>query len=194
MPETYSPEIHEFYEECGDYDSQELRTKENIVHAPDHLRRINFITSVIKSMKWNSLLDIGCGGCFFERELQKDSSYKEKEIYGLDLTKGWSSLSKDYLQTIRGDWVYLPFKEKSVDLIVWSEGPEHAINPVEVFEKISKLTKKYFITSVPNWERLIPGHLTVYDEELLKGQLFPFFTKVSIIKVKPWWIMALCII
>jgi len=192
---TYNLKELEFYEQCAKKDSQHLidllNKSPTIEHAYGHGLRINFIISALKQLNENSLLDIGFGGCFFEMALKNHF----KETTGIDLTTSFCSYGKKYLDnTLRTDWVSLPFKDKAFDVCIWSEGPEHAVNCTDVFHEIKRVTKKCLITSVPDWSYLIPGHLRTFTQESFQKELEKVFDKISVIYVKPEWLVALCII
>ena len=201
---TYTRETLDFYEKCAlEFTLKALKDIKNQVFEPlpqDHFLRILYITELMKKVDWNNFLEIGSGlSPILEMYKGRFPESNTAETYGIDVTRSfcWVAQKLQKIQSIRADWVFIPFKDKSFDLVVWSEGPEHAIDPDYVFQNIKNITKKFFITSVPAWQYLIPGHLHIFSRESFEQRLSPFFeiTSLKVIdypKEHPCWIVALC--
>ncbi len=99
-------------------------------------------------------LDAGCGGGY----LSKIYSKKDCRIYGLDISLNYLKIavSRDnFYSFIQGDILNLPFKDKSLDIVICSEVLEHIPNPKVALAEIKRVTKRLFISTVPVLPRIL---------------------------------------
>lgn len=157
-------ELLEKYEERGiaDYNHDE---------TPDHHERVSFIRGLIDKYYQGGLcLDVGSA----------HSPFKDKfdEHIGLD----WA-FTKPYEGGVKADWTKMPFKDHSFDFIIWSEGPEHAVNPEETFREITRVSKfgAIIIVSCPREEEEPLGefHLKSYSLDSLASLVGEFFDVIE---------------
>lgn len=189
---TYTMDYFDWYENQSKISINNSNNSNNKpVIYDDHKSRILFIADLMKKIKWDSCLDIGCGTCDIYKEYLKNN--EEKTVYGLELTKTFcNKINNDKINfIIQGDWNFLPIKSKSVDLVLWSEGPEHSIDPEYCFNDIKRITKKYIIFSVPDWNYLIPGHLQIFSNISFGKKVFRYFDILQYTKVSPSWLIVL---
>jgi len=113
------------------------------------------------------ILDAGCGGGFLvNKYIDKDC-----RIYGLDISFNYLKIAmeKDRASDfIQGDVSRLPFRDKSVDILICSEVLEHVGDPEEVMKEIKRVTKKLFISTVPT----LPATLDLIRLKMQKNRLY----------------------
>lgn len=160
---------------------------------PDHMARVAYITDLMSKLEWNSFLEVGAAFSPIMYVYKQRFKREVSGAYGLELTKAFCKAACEFrtVEPVRGDWMFMPFKPKSFDLTVWSEGPEHAINSEHVFSQIGKVTRKYFITSCPTWQTTNWEHLNTFTPETLNALLSKYFDVLDIKVVEPCWIIAL---
>lgn len=144
------------------------------IYSPGHHDRISFCVEIISRLPWTRLLDLGPmaapvirlydlwfrgeNACF-DAQIVRKMAVMERKPRGLtvamDVTNAACSYYHDngiYDHVVRGTWDLLPFKEGAFDLVLWTEGPEHAVDPEEVMGKVAELTRKWIVTSAPDWD------------------------------------------
>jgi len=97
-----------------------------------------------------NLLDIGCGMGYWVGFASQCVNY----AIGIDvslplLRKAKSSIKNPNIDFIHASWDALPFREESFDVVIWFDGPEHAINPMHTLFNIGKVFKRYLFVSAP---------------------------------------------
>lgn len=131
------------------------------------IRKLKIILDLVNKINPEIILDIGCGGGVFVREL------KEKfKIFGCDISLDLLlSIPKDNLKNnfLASRVEKLSFKKKTADLIICSELLEHLQELELSLKEIQRVLKKngYLIITVPN--------LYCYDS--LEGK-FTIITKI----------------
>ena len=96
-------------------------------------------------------MDVACGDGAITNVLAE-----KYEVIGIDLSQvAVNYLCLKTLPTL-GSTDYLPFKDKSADLVLSSELLEHLPNEVflKTISEIKRISKKYILISVPNEEKL----------------------------------------
>lgn len=109
------------------------------------------LTSVIKDLSPNTILDAGCGEGFTMNKLLQENI--GKKIEGIEYAKEAISLGKKIYPNliIKQASVYeLPYKNNSFDLIICTEVLEHLEEPAKALKEMLRVTKRYLIISVPN--------------------------------------------
>lgn len=109
------------------------------------------IPNIIANTK---IIDIGCGIGFIIKELYKITDNSTK-IIGLDITKDSiiyikKELGLDNLLLSNND--YIPLKDNSIDIVIYSEVIEHLNDPKKSLSEIYRVLKKSgkLILSTPN--------------------------------------------
>jgi SAM-dependent methyltransferase len=116
---------------------------------------LHMIKEVGLKFSEKSILEVGCGiggFCFWARR-------KCENVAGLDIAKTRIKRAKDLGKNlekpnfIAGDAQFLPFKDKSFDIVVCSETLEHIPNFIRAFNELVRVTRKggYLILTVPNF-------------------------------------------
>lgn len=101
--------------------------------------RLRAILKIIRKLKINSILDIGCMDDYLLKSLPREIDY-----LGYDskpLCKNPRIIQKR-IEDIPLD--------KKADLVLCTEVLEHLDNPPEAIHKIKKLSKRFILISVPN--------------------------------------------
>ncbi|MFQ5821146.1 MAG: glycosyltransferase [Candidatus Heimdallarchaeota archaeon] len=94
----------------------------------------------------HSVLDLGCGAGIYLPLLAKRGKY----VVGLDLSRELCKLPKKLgFNVVRGDGMYLPFKNDAFDVIWASEIIEH-LPALAVFDELERVAKKWIIATMPN--------------------------------------------
>lgn len=131
------------------------------------IRKLKIILDLVNKINPEIILDVGCGGGIFVREL------KEKfKIFGCDISIDLLlNIPKDNLKNnfLASRAENLPFKDETINLVICSELLEHTKELELSLEEISRVLKKngHLIITVPN--------LYCYDS--LEGK-FGIITKI----------------
>jgi len=107
--------------------------------------------SLIKNLKIETVLDVGCGEGFTLNKLKENKIGKTYE--GIDYSKEAIALGrKAYpdLHIFEGNIYDLKYKDNSFDLVICSEVVEHLENPQKALKELLRVSKKYVLLSVPN--------------------------------------------
>lgn len=137
------------------------------------------------------IVDVGCGDGAITNVL--GGKY---DVIGIDFSRVALKHLSSKASPVLGSADYLPFKDKSADMVLSSELLEHL--PDEIFLKaiseIKRISKKYILISVPNEEKLrkrytkcnscgfefhIYGHLRSFDLSKLAGYFDGYAVKYS---------------
>lgn len=106
---------------------------------------------MIKPLKANSILDVGCGEGFTLKKLEEKKLGKRN--VGIDYSDDAIRIGKKIypkLSLFKGDVYDLAYKDKEFDLSLCTEVLEHLEDPVKAVNEIKRVTSKHIIFSVPN--------------------------------------------
>lgn len=119
-------------------------------------RFLESIESMIMDLNITSVLDAGCGEAIVMKRI--NAVQQLKSVIGVDfdiarLIEAKSRLVSNYAQA---DIHNLPFYSNQFDLVLCMEVFEHLGDPEGALQEISKVTRRYLLTSVPNepWWRI----------------------------------------
>ena len=130
-----------------------------------HIRRI--LIEIITSLKFNSVLDVGCGQGSFLQELL--SEFPTAKLYGIDVSPGAVKLAS--ARVPRGKFWVLDIEkerlEETFDLVVCSEVLEHIVDDLAALENLAHMTGKYIVIStlqgrMRSFEAYQAGHVRNY--------------------------------
>jgi len=119
-------------------------------------RRYAYIFDWLKSFKPGSVIEIGSGGGYALKQIQKI----ETDYFPLDIPvkslKQIKSISRLRIYPVSGDAYSLPFKNSSVKAVVLSEVLEHLQVPLIVMKEIGRVLANdgILILSVPYKEKI----------------------------------------
>lgn len=124
---------------------------------PAYAKRAEFIFQEIENKKPHSILDVGCGRGFY---LYAISLYSfPKKIYGIEINKEYIEKAKEVCRDKRvsiqqGNVYKLPYKDKSIDCIIFSEVLEHLVNEKKALLELKRVLKPkgVIILTVPNYD------------------------------------------
>lgn len=111
----------------------------------------NTLITLVKPLKTQTILDIGCGEGFMLSRL-----YEEKigsHLEGIDSLKTAIDIGKKIhpqLTLKQGSIYDLPYKDNSFDLVLCTEVLEHLENPTKARKELVRVAKTYLLLSVPN--------------------------------------------
>ncbi|MCL5113845.1 MAG: methyltransferase domain-containing protein [Patescibacteria group bacterium] len=111
----------------------------------------NNLFTVIKDLKTDSILDVGCGEGFTLNRLRDNGI--GKKLKGLESSKDTIELGrKTYpdIEITQGSIYELPYKDNSFDLVLCTEVLEHLEDPKKALKELARVSKKYLLISVPN--------------------------------------------
>lgn len=106
---------------------------------------------MIKPLKPQSILDVGCGEGFTLKKLEEKKIGKKNE--GIDYSKDAIQIGKKiypHLNLFEGDVYKLKYPDNSFDMSLCTEVLEHLDDPEKAVKEIMRVTKKYLVFSVPN--------------------------------------------
>ena len=109
------------------------------------------LLAVIKDLKTNSILDVGCGEGFTLQRLYENKIGKRLEgvdHQGIAIEIGKRIHPKLKLEV--GNIYHLPFKAESFDLVICTEVLEHLEEPKKALRELARVSRKYLLLSVPN--------------------------------------------
>ena len=97
-----------------------------------------------------NFLDAGCGKGFYVNFASKHV----KHAVGIDISlpllrEAQSSFRAFNTDFIQASWDALPFREESFDVVIWFDGPEHAIDPKLTLLEIRKVLRRFLLVSAP---------------------------------------------
>lgn len=150
-----------------------------------HLRRI--IIKMIRSLDFESVLDVGCGQGSFLKELQ--SEFPKIKPYGIDISSTAVELARR--RVTGGQFCVLDitdsFLNERCDLVVCSEVLEHISNDMLALQNLKNMTGKYLLVSSPQgrmreFESQV-GHVRNYAHgELVHKMALSGFTILSVVE------------
>lgn len=119
-------------------------------------RFLSTIALFLRSIRFNSLLDAGCGEGVVLASIRNEF---QSGYLGLDLDYDrvrFASMEMTGNKFVNGDAQRLPFPEASFDLVLLLEVLEHVGDPERVLEEVHRVSGKYLLASVPNepWWRV----------------------------------------
>lgn len=120
----------------------------------------NTFYKMVKPLRANSILDVGCGEGFTLKKLEEKKIGKMNE--GIDYSSDAIKIGKKIypeLNLKKGDVYKLDYKDNSFDLSICTEVLEHLENPTKAVEEIRRVTSKYIVFSVPNEPFFIMANL-----------------------------------
>ena len=129
-----------------------------------HLRRI--MKNMIRPLKFESVLDVGCGQGSLLQELQ--SEFPNIKPYGIDVSSAAIELARKRVPS--GRFYVFDITDSSLDercdLVVCSEVLEHIPDDLLALHNLQKMTRQYLLVSTPQgrmreFEKQI-GHVRNY--------------------------------
>lgn len=180
----------------GSEKEQQL-TKEMI-----ELRRV--IKKLLEDIEIKNVVDIGGG---VEKTINQQYNERTEMSYYRDLlkTKNYKSIDIDPNADVSLDLNNvnkLPFKNKSVDLIIFSMIIEHLFDPRHICKEVARISRKYILLGTPNmmaWDsRLLfllgkvngmdmisdyTGHHHLWRQEMTQDIIKHYFRDFKIIKI-----------
>lgn len=133
-----------------------------------HGSRLKYVLEILNSLKFNTLLDVGCAEGFCIKIIKNKFNLKPNQIVGLDISRNYILKAKNKGRCsllIVGDANNLPLKDKSFDLVLCQEVLEHILTPKKALEELMRVSKKYIILTVAGEN---PFHYTLRKIRLLK--------------------------
>jgi len=109
------------------------------------------LLSLCRPLKMNQILDVGCGEGFTLNFICKNKV--GKNCIGLDISTEAINLGRKIhpgIKLIKGNICKIPFKNNQFDLVICTEVLEHLPNPLIALKEIHRVTRKYYLLSVPN--------------------------------------------
>jgi ubiquinone/menaquinone biosynthesis C-methylase UbiE len=112
---------------------------------------LNQILTTVKSIKFDSFLEVGCGEGMVLNKLKPYLQNKIALAIDIDVNEVKDALKNAHFCTISQASAYaLPLRDKSIDLVLCCEVMEHLDNPERALEEIRRVAKIAVIISVPN--------------------------------------------
>ncbi len=136
------------------------------------LPRVNKVLGFLKSVEFDSLLDVGSGrGVFLIPFLETFPYIETKSIDILDKRIDLlSALARGGIENLRvekADICSFPYPEDSVDIVTMLEVLEHIPNFGAAIESAVKMARKYVIVTVPSKEDDNPEHINLLTKKIL---------------------------
>lgn len=151
-----------------------------------HLRRI--LKDVIRPLRFESVLDVGCGEGSFLAELQKE--FPAVKLSGIDVSSSAIAAARELVPGGVFEVVDIlgkPLNEK-FDLVVCSEVLEHLSDDVAAIKNLRQMTSKYLLVSAPQGRmrefETDFGHVRNYERGELVAKLEA--NGFAVIRVVEW--------
>ncbi len=108
----------------------------------------NSLQSILKNIKGNSIIDVGCGRGYLLGEIYKLNP--QSKLIGVDVVVN-SAVEKEYPQIkfIEAKIENLPFKDKAFDTVVCTHTLEHILNFNQAVRELRRICKQRLIIVVP---------------------------------------------
>ncbi len=137
-----------------------------------NLPRVKRVLGILKSIYFESLLDVGSGrGVFLFPFLNAFSNVDVTAIDVLDHRIEFLNYivdgGFDNLRTIKGDICDGNLQKKSIDVVTMLEVLEHIPNVQKAIDEAVKIAKNFVIVSVPSKEDNNPEHIHLLTKEKL---------------------------
>lgn len=138
-------------------------------------RRTYSILKAVEGLSFSNFLDVGCAEGYFPNIFSHLFGVKS---YGTDFAmSAMQRTGQIYgITGAVGDALCLPFKDKSVDLVLCSETLEHVADPERVIKELKRICNKYLIITTPaaRSESELNAHFSRLDPNLIFDH-FHFF-------------------
>lgn len=120
----------------------------------------NQVYRLLKPLKLNSILDVGCGEGITLSKFEQEGI--GKKLYGIDYSDDALTIGKKiypHLNLKRGDIYDIKEGDASFDLVMATEVLEHLDDPQKALKELIRVSKKYVMLSVPNEPFFIGANL-----------------------------------
>lgn len=105
----------------------------------------------IKTLKPDSILDVGAGEGFVLERLRKANIAKKLEgIEYMDEAIALGKKMNPHVKIKKGDIYKLPYKDNTFELVICTEVLEHLEDPENALKELKRVSNKYLVLSVPN--------------------------------------------
>ncbi len=145
-----------------------------------HRKRKKGIAAILESLlHMSTFLDVGCGTGEYLFEASKFCD----EPIGLDVSSIYLKRIKrtnKELSLIQADAQALPVKDRCIDYVLCSETIEHLPDPETAIREISRVTRKGFMISTPNY-----GFLRIAMAKISKSSLMKLDKSVGHVNILP---------
>jgi len=165
------------------------------------------IENILKEIKVDNILEIGCGPGFSTLYLSEFFKDKKFEASDIDLRMVQEARKRNPPININQESVYkLNRPDNSFDLVVLLETLEHLDKPEQALKELKRVTRNYCLLSIPRdplwrflnmirgkyWEHWgnTPGHINYWTKKKFIDFLNKHF-KVQKIKTPLPWVVAL---
>jgi len=183
--------------------------KTEIKH-PFHKIRYAITRQLINNYAKGLVLDIGCAEGWFALWMLHGAEYVGIDISATKIKRAIREVKEkiNIAEFIVCSFDDLPFREEAFDTIIWTEGPEHAINPEHVFRELKKLLRDRgtIIVSTmgldpPSWykflrrmlkmqekdelEQIKWGHVSTFTKAFLQSLITKYFKLERTVELRP---------
>jgi len=120
-----------------------------------------------------TLLELGCGKGFYAKYLQERGSKCSYVGCDIDEKSIKSAYRGDRIDYVKCDVQRLPFKDKSVPVVLCSEVLEHLTSPYTTLEAITRIATETFIVTFPEESLLStfkdghPEHVSTIEKKMV---------------------------
>lgn len=120
---------------------------------------ISFLSEIFENDQIMTFADIGCAEGLYVKYVS--SIHDETFCIGVDIARAFVEKAKGNSKMLNTEYIMcdvrnLPFKDKSVDLLLCSEVLEHIHNYRKSLAELFRVAKKYLVIS-------FPGHSYIYE-------------------------------
>ena len=120
----------------------------------------NQVYRLLKPLKLDSILDVGCGEGITLSKFEKEGI--GKKLFGIDYSDDALKIGKKiypHLNLKKGNIYDIKEKDNSFDLVMATEVLEHLDDPEKALKELIRVSRKYVMLSVPNEPFFIGANL-----------------------------------
>jgi len=189
--------------------------KTEITH-PFHRMRYIYLQQLIHKHAKGLVLDVGCAEGWFALWMPYHVEYVGIDISVPKIKRAIYEVKRKgkIAEFIVCSFDNLPFKEEVFNTIIWSEGPEHAINPERIFREFKKLLKDSGIIIIstmgldpPSWYKFLRqmlrqwekdrleeikwGHVSTFTKSSLQLLITKYFKLKEVVEIRPLFLIPI---
>lgn len=137
-----------------------------------HYTRRRALMTAMRSLRFDSALDVGCAQGWFMNEMHQEFGC---EVWGVDISEGAAASVKErYGYPAAGaDGMSLPFADGAFDLVYCTETIEHVLDPAALLAELRRVARRHVLVTTPisqardehepDYELRDEGHINDFD-------------------------------
>lgn len=164
------------------------------------------LKTIISTLEFSNLVDIGCGEGAVLKILEKELCHKN--CFGVDIDPEnitFSTRNAPFCEYKVANIYNMPFRNNSFEVVMCLEVLEHLEKPERALNELQRICSRFIIISVPRepiWRVLnilrgkywnkwgnTPGHINHYRSKDITKLVMKYFEIINVFKPLPWTII-----